>query len=125
MFLLEQYINQETLTMTKERVCANNPTMSRRILLTALPVAGASLALPSSAQEADSKAILEVIRELEDWKPWEISSVVAAKLYAANRIREALDLETPFLEDAWRHINYQAATYDGYIRASRYRQATA
>ena len=111
--------------MTKERVCANSPIMSRRTLITTLPVAGVSCVAPSTAQADDRTKILGVIHELEENQPWEISNVVAAKLYAAHIMREALDLETPYAQDAWRHIEYQGATRDGYVRASQYRQATA
>lgn len=106
--------------MTKERVCANSPTMSRRTMMTTLPVAGVSCVAPSTAQADDRTKILGVIHELEENQPWEISSVVAAKLYAAHIMREALDLETPHTEDAWRHIDYQGATYDGYVRTLQY-----
>ena len=99
--------------------------MNRRSVLTILPVAGAFCVPPSITQADDRAKILGVIQELEKNQPWEISNVVAAKLYAAHIMREALDLETPHAADAWRHIEYQGATYDGYVRASWYRQTTA
>ena len=111
--------------MEKQRVCANGPTMSRRTMMTILPVAGVSCVTPSIAQADDRAKILGVIHELETNQPWEISNVVAAKLYAAHIMREALDIETPHIQDAWLHIEYQAATYGGYVRASKSRQATA
>lgn len=102
--------------MTKERVCANGPTMSRRTLLTALPASGVALALPRSACADDRAAILEVIQELEGWQGWEASSVVAAKAYAAYRMREALALDLPDPEYAKLHLHYQGQSFEDYSR---------
>lgn len=41
--------------MTKERVCANGTTMSRRTLLTALPASGVALALPADADTGETE----------------------------------------------------------------------
>lgn len=49
--------------MTKERVCANGSTMSRRSLLTALPLGGAALALPAMAGAGDDTPILRLFRQ--------------------------------------------------------------
>lgn len=99
--------------MTKERVCANSPAMSRRTLLTVLPVAGVSMALPSVARSA-SGALVDVIKELEAWQGWEASCVVAAKAYAAYRMREALALDLPDPAYARMHLYYQGQTFDKY-----------
>ena len=111
--------------MTKERVCANGPTMFRRTFLTALPASGVALALPSSARADDRAAILEVIQELEGWQGWEASSVVAAKAYAAYRMREALALELPDPEYARMHLDYQGQSFDGYRRSYWFERDTA
>ncbi|WP_172794926.1 hypothetical protein [Loktanella sp. 3ANDIMAR09] len=43
--------------MTKERVCANGPTLSRRTLLTALPATGVALAVPRTAHGGNSAPV--------------------------------------------------------------------
>lgn len=111
--------------MTKERVCANGPKMSRRTLLTALPASGVALALPGSVRADDRAAILEVIQELEGWQGWEVSSVVAAKAYAAYRMREAMGLDLPDPEYARMHLDYQGQSFDGYRRSYCFERDTA
>lgn len=100
--------------MTKERVCANEPDLSRRALFAALPVAGVALALPLSADAQGRDAVLEVIEELEAWQGWETSGVVAAKAYAAYRMREAMGLDLPDPENARMHLHFQQGSFDCY-----------
>lgn len=88
--------------------------MSRRTLLTTLPATGVALALPSAAR-ADP-ALLDVIHELEGWQGWEASCVVAAKAYAAYRMREALGMELPDPEYARMHLDYQGRSFEDYKR---------
>jgi hypothetical protein len=85
--------------MTKERVCANTPTLSRRTLLTALPVAGVSFALPSpvfSAQPIDRHAIWHAqfnhVREL--WAVQDQDSQEAETLWAIGDLYEKLICNT-------------------------------
>ncbi|ASM72834.1 MULTISPECIES: hypothetical protein [Roseobacteraceae] len=103
--------------MTKERVCANSPAMSRRTLMAALPVAGVSMALPSIARPA-SGALVDVIRELEGWQGWEPSNVVATKAYAAYRMREAMGLDLPNPKYAQLHIDYQVWIFEDYKQSA-------
>lgn len=100
-------------------------TMSRRTLLTALPALGVALTLPRSARADDRASILEVIQELEGWQGWEASSVVAAKAYAAYRMREALALDLPDPEYARMHLDYQGQSFDGYRRSYWFERDTA
>jgi len=90
--------------------------MSRRTLLTALPASGVALTLPSSALAEDCSAIIEVIRELENSQSWETSSVVAAKAYAAYRMRKAMGLDMPDSEYARMHLDYQGQSFEDYRR---------
>lgn len=103
--------------MTNERVRANTPALTRRALLTNLPAAGVALTLPDIAAAQTESAILEVLLELESWEGWEASSVVAAKCYAAYRIREALRLELPDPEKARLHLDYQRRSFEDYRRS--------
>jgi len=95
--------------MTKKAI-----SMSRRTLLTALPATGVALALPATGR-ADP-ALLDVLHELEGWQGWEASCVVAAKAYAAYRVREALGMELPDPEYARMHLDYQGQSFEGYQR---------
>ncbi|MEQ5870029.1 hypothetical protein J4E08_08955 [Sagittula sp. NFXS13] len=52
--------------MTKERVCANGPTMSRRALLTALPASGVALALPAVTMADRPDPLVPLYREWRD-----------------------------------------------------------
>ena len=57
--------------MTKERACANGSAMSRRTLLSALPVAGAAAALPFAAMAKGSDPMVPVFEEwLEARRIW-------------------------------------------------------
>lgn len=103
--------------MTKDRACANSPSMSRRNLLTALPATGAALALPSATAARDDPAILEVLNELENCEVWEASGIAAAKAYAAYRMREALGLELPDQECPSRHLDFQRQSFEDYRRS--------
>jgi len=85
--------------MTKERVCANSRAMSRRTLLTALPVAGASLAMPStvlSAQPVDRHAMWHAqfnhVRDL--WAVQDQASQEAETLWAIGDQYEKLICNT-------------------------------
>lgn len=49
--------------MTKERVCANSRTMSRRALVTALPFSGAALAAPQIAQAHEPDPVVIAYQE--------------------------------------------------------------
>lgn len=113
--------------MTQNRICATKKAipMSRRTLLTALPASGAALTLPGTASADDRAAILEVIHELEGWQGWEASSVVAAKAYAAYRMREALGLDLPDPEYARLHLYFQGQSFDGYRRSYCYERDLA
>ncbi|MFW2543839.1 hypothetical protein ACN2XU_14445 [Primorskyibacter sp. 2E107] len=86
--------------------------ISRRTLLAALPASGVALALPS-ATKADA-AILDVIHELENWQTWEMSSIIAAKAYAAYRMREALGMALPDPKYARRHLDFQGQSFLDY-----------
>lgn len=103
--------------MQNERACANSPAMSRRSLFAALPSAGLALALPSSAGADNRSAVLELIRELESPQGWEMSNVVAAKAYAAFRLREAMGLDLPDPEYARMHLDYQGRCFEDYSRS--------
>lgn len=102
--------------MTKERVCANSLTMSRRSLITALPIAGVSISLPTIAQP-DSGAIINVIQELEAWQGWEPSNIIAAKAYAAYRMREVMALDLPNPKYAQLHIDGQLCEFERYQKS--------
>ncbi len=52
--------------MTKERVCANGPTMSRRTLMLALPTSGVTLALPAAAMADQPDPLVPLYREWLD-----------------------------------------------------------
>ena len=52
--------------MTKERVCANGPAISRRTLLTALPASGVALALPVAAKADHSDPLVPLYHEWLD-----------------------------------------------------------
>jgi hypothetical protein len=56
----------EIRTMTNERVCANDPTMFRRTLLTALPASGVALALPAVAMADQPDPLVPLYREWLD-----------------------------------------------------------
>lgn len=47
--------------MTKDRACANSPTLSRRTLLTALPATGVALAMPSVARAISQRDRLDAL----------------------------------------------------------------
>lgn len=68
----DQVTNKNRHTMTKERASVNNPRMSRRTLLTALPASGAALALPNSgtAYSPDPVALLyhEWLNARQEWR---------------------------------------------------------
>jgi len=105
--------------MTKERVCANGPTMSRRALISAVPAAALAvpaLAKAAKAQETDRDRIIPVIEQLEAWQGWEASSTVAAKAFAAWQMRKALGLELPDPETAQMHVDYQRQKFEDYRR---------
>lgn len=103
--------------MTKDRTYAHSPAISRRSLLTAPLASGVALALPTPAASDHALAVLEVINELEGWQAWEPSSIVAAKSYAAYRLREALGLELPDPKHARLHLEYQNQSYQDYRRS--------
>ncbi|KRS19745.1 hypothetical protein [Roseovarius indicus] len=57
--------------MTNERASANSPAMSRRTILTALPVSGAALALPASGTACSPDPVASLYREwLDTRKEW-------------------------------------------------------
>ena len=84
--------------------------INRRTLLAAIPASSVTLALPSVAQ-ADP-GLLDVIHELESWQGWEASSVVAAKAYAAYRMREALGMDLPDPKYARMHLEFQRCRFE-------------
>lgn len=102
--------------MTKERARAKTTGLTRRNLLTALPISGAALALPANAYPETKASILAVIEELETVQGWEASNVSAARAYAAYRIREALGMDLPSEEQPQMHIDYQNQSYKDYQR---------
>lgn len=96
--------------------------ISRRTLLTTFPASGVALALPSAAAAQANPAILALIHELEGWQGWERSGVVAAKAYAAYRLREALGLDLPDPEYARLHLEFQGQSYEDYRRSYQYQR---
>lgn len=107
-----------------------NETLSRRAVLTALPAAGAAISnlaisTQSASAEPSSAALLGVLHELEDWQGWEPSCIVAAKAYAAYRLRQALQMELPDPEYAQLHLEYQNQTFESYRRSLLFERAIA
>lgn len=102
--------------MTKEHDRTTTAAISRRNLLAALPLSGAAFALPTSTRASSDKAILAVIKELETVQGWEASNVVAARVYAAYIIREALGLNisAECAEYANLHLSCQKTNYEWY-----------
>lgn len=99
--------------MTKERVCANGPAMSRRTLFTALPASGAALAFPQTAHAGTSDPLVPLYHEwlaarrewlelakLPDNGNWDDPRSLAAedREYAAER--KMLELTPVSLEGA-------------------------
>lgn len=108
--------------MTNERARATETPMSRRKLLTAVPASAVGLALSRPASASVDPAILQVIQEMEKSEGWETSSVVAAKAYAAYRMREALGLDLPDSKYARLHLEYQSQSFEDYRRSYWYEQ---
>lgn len=52
--------------MTKERVCANTPGMSRRTILAALLASCAALALPDVASASEATPMMRLFREWQE-----------------------------------------------------------
>lgn len=111
--------------MPKDRVCANGGVVSRRSLITSIPLVAGAVALPSSAPASDQTEILEVLSELEQIQGWEKAEIVAAKAYAAYRIREAMGLDLPDPKYARLHLDCQREAYEGYKRSFLYERDIA
>jgi hypothetical protein len=107
---------QKGYLMSKERACANGSAMSRRTLLSALPVIGVAATLPKQAKASDRSTVLAVISELENWQGWEPSSTVCAKAFAAYRLRQALGMDLPDPALARDHLYFQNQSWDSYKR---------
>lgn len=109
--------------MTNERARANTPGLTRRNLLAALPVSGAALAISTTTASADpDPAILAALAELETPQGWEASSVVAARVFAAYLIRDALGMEIPPKVQGYAadHLHFQNRMFEGYQRTAHY-----
>ena len=92
-------------------------TLTRRTLLTALPVSSVALAMPANAdsvQDTEHNRMIDVIKQLEECQGWESSSTVAAKTFAAWQMRKALGLDLPDPKTAQMHIEFQRQQFEGY-----------
>ena len=97
----------------------DEPRLSRRSLLAALPGAallGAGAAKAASGHDTERRRMIEVIEQLEAWQGWEPSSTVAAKAFAAWQMRKALGLDMPNPETAQMHVDYQRQKFEDYRR---------
>jgi hypothetical protein len=99
--------------------------VSRRNVLTAIPLAATAAALPATVQATENDAILEVLAELENWEGWEASCVVAAKAYAAYLLRQALGMGQQNSEYARLHLEYQGQGFESYKRSFLYERDVA
>ncbi len=73
----------------------------------------------------DTSGILDVIHELESWECWENASIVAAKAYAAYRMREALGLDLPHPKYARAHLDLQVWNFEDYRKSIWYERDKA
>jgi hypothetical protein len=84
--------------------------MNRRALLKAAPAGLLALPAMLAPTKADAEEtcarLLQVIADLESPQPWEPSSAVAAKAFAAWQMRKALGLNLPDPERAEWPIGY-------------------
>lgn len=97
----------------------DEPRLSRRSLLVALPGAallGAGAAEAGSGHDTERQRMIEVIEQLEAWQGWEPSSTVAAKAFAAWQMRKALGLDLPDPKTAQMHVDYQRQKFEDYRR---------
>ena len=117
--------------MPKKPVCGNSPAlpfdtgMSRRALLAALPCAAVAIPLMASetatdqvSPEIDLARLVDVIEQLESAQGWEKSSVVAAKAFAAWKMRKALCLALPDPDRAQMHVDCQRQEFEDYRRSA-------
>lgn len=91
--------------------------MKRRdfILSTAAGLPAAPV-LAASYGVTDSDRMAHVIEQLEAAQGWEVSSVVAAKAFAAWQMRKALGFDLPNPEAAQMHVDYQRQAFEQYRR---------
>lgn len=101
--------------------------LTRRALLSSTPALAAlpAAALVLPAQETERDRMIRVIEQLEAWQGWEPSSIVAAKAFAAWRMREALGLDLPDPKHAQMHIDYQRENFERCQRSDWFKQDRA
>lgn len=97
-----------------------SPNLSRRHLLTSLPVVGFAASLPAPARADEMTAVRAVIAELENWQGWESSAVVCTKAFVAYQLRQALGMELPDLSHARDHLDFQRQAWESYRRTVWY-----
>lgn len=99
--------------------------MSRRELFRVAAAAPLMIAVPSIAS-AEAKLgeerghILQVLEQLETWQNWEPSCTIAAKVFAASKMRIALGMPLANREMAQLHLDYQRQSYESYRLSLRY-----
>jgi len=92
--------------------------LNRRQILTGAAGASATVAIPNFADAGATQPelslsqlqyarMMSVICQLERTKSWETYSTIAALRFAAQLIREALDLDLPFDDYAQVHVQLQ------------------
>lgn len=88
----------------------------RNFILSTAAALPAAPALAASNGVTDRDRMARVIEQLETAQGWEVSSVVAAKAFAAWQIRKALGFDLPISEAAQGHIDYQRQAFEQYRR---------
>lgn len=118
--------------MTKQPVCGKAPAlpsdigMSRRALLTCLPCAAVAIPLVAGGTAADPApgvdlaCLVDVIEQLEAVQGWETSGIIAAKAFAAWKMRKALGLALPDPERAKMHVEFQQREFERYRGSARF-----
>ncbi len=101
--------------------CLVPDRLTRRSLFVGAPLVAAPLAVPSLAKaeeprETDWDRVIRVIEQLEAWQGWERSGIVAAKAFAARRMRKALGLDLPDPKLAQMHVDLQRQAFEEYRR---------
>lgn len=92
--------------------------MPRRGFLKVLPVALTAPALlqaqPINEERQEALAFIEALEASQGWEP---SNVVAAKHYAAYKMRAALGFDLPDPENAQQHVVMQRQRFEDHLRS--------
>lgn len=111
--------------ITRRSILAAAPALACGPAVAAMTPDAAQVGCAKLRTAPDTSSILDVIHELESWECWENSSIVAAKAYAAYRMREALGLDLPHPKYARAHLDLQVWNFEDYRKSIWYERDKA